>query len=1113
MPAEPSVHPFPGLRPFEENEQDLFFGREGQSEDILGRLRTQRFVAVVGASGSGKSSLIRAGLLPYLHGGFLAQAGSHWRIAIFRPGGDPIKNLAIALDDPEVLGRAADSADAAAQSAMLLEVTLRRSGLGLIEAVRLARLPEHQQVLVVVDQFEELFRFAGAADRLGREEDAAAFVKLLLEASTQRELPIYVVLTMRSDYIGDCARYRDLPETVTKGLYLIPRMTRDQRRAAIAEPVRVGGGTIAPRLVTRLLNDVGDDPDQLPILQHALMRTWDYWLAHGGGARPIDVEDYAAIGGMADALSQHADEAYDGLPDDRHRAIAKRMFQALSEKGPDNRETRRPTAAGKLAHVVDAPLDEVIRIVEDFRTPGRSFLTPAPSVALDPASVIDISHESLIRGWRRMRQWVEDEAESARQYRRLAETASLHAQGTAGLLRDPDLGNALIWRDKEHPNADWAHRYHAGFQQSMAFLEQSRVARDAERRQLQRARRRLQIAAGAAAAAITIVAVVASWEWHQATIESHREEQALAMTTELASSLVFDLVQDPRLRGVDPKMMAEITDRAARSADEVIAIAPTAAAYTARASTFHHKNQPDKAMADCDQAIQLDPNYFRAYNVRGILYSERKDFDRAIADFNQSIRLAPKFIFAYVNRGLAYADKGNLDRAMADYNEAITRSKGKYPQAYFARGNAYLDKKEYDRAIADYNRTSVIDPKWSIVYYERGKAYVAKSDYDHAIADFEQAITLDPKDPAAYNQLGYAYYNKKDYEHALAAYDRATAIDAKYALAYDNRGDVYRAKGDLDRAIADYSQAVAVDPKYLDGYNDRGNVYFEKSDYERAIADYNRAIALDPKLALLYKNRARAYQLKGDFDHALADFSQAIALDPKYVLAYDLRGDAYEAKGDFNDAIADFARAIALSPDDATLYDDRGVAYYLRGNYKQAIADYDRAIKIDEKYASAFLTRGLADLYAGLPANALADLQKSTALNPKDAYAAIWLEIVGKRANVPSQLPQAVKQIDMTAWPAPVIRLYLGQLTPQQVRAAANNAAATAKRGQTCEANFYSAELALATGGKDAALPLLRSAAADCPRDYYERQAADAELALLSESSANGAQQDPAPGR
>src|SRR6516162_3748384 len=154
----PIDHPFPGLRPFEAEEEDLFFGREGQSEEILSRLRQFRFVAVIGVSGSGKSSLIRAGLLPYLHGGFLAYAGSRWRVAVLRPGGDPIKNLANALNDPSVLGQPTETVDAAARNAILLEVSLRRGGLGLIEAVRLARLPQDDQLLIVVDQFEELFR-------------------------------------------------------------------------------------------------------------------------------------------------------------------------------------------------------------------------------------------------------------------------------------------------------------------------------------------------------------------------------------------------------------------------------------------------------------------------------------------------------------------------------------------------------------------------------------------------------------------------------------------------------------------------------------------------------------------------------------------------------------------------------------------------------------------------------------------------------------------------------------------------------------------------------------------------------------------------------------------
>ena len=272
-------NPFPGLRPFRPDEDYLFFGREGQGDELLRRLRQTRFVAVVGPSGSGKSSLVNAGVLPALHGGFMAGASASWRVAKFRPGSDPIGELARALNQPDVFGADDDDGEAdAAIRTMITETTLHRSALGLAEVVRQARMPADENLLLVVDQFEELFRFKASADRAEASDDLAAFVKLLLEASRAEAAPIYVVLTMRSDFLGDCAQFRDLPEAINDGQYLIPRMTRDQRRQAIEGPVAVGGADITPRLVQRLLNDVGDNPDQLPILQHALMRTWDTWL-------------------------------------------------------------------------------------------------------------------------------------------------------------------------------------------------------------------------------------------------------------------------------------------------------------------------------------------------------------------------------------------------------------------------------------------------------------------------------------------------------------------------------------------------------------------------------------------------------------------------------------------------------------------------------------------------------------------------------------------------------------------------------------------------------------------------------------------------------------------
>ena len=151
----------------------------------------------------------------------------------------------------------------------------------------MAPLDEGVNLLVVVDQFEELFRYR-QLEAVGRggdqriSEEAAAFVNLLLEVKQQETCPIFVVLTMRSDFLGDCAQFPGLAEAINAGQYLVPRMTRDERRAAIEGPVRVGGAEIAPVLLTRLVNDVGDNPDQLSILQHALNRTWARWQERGG---------------------------------------------------------------------------------------------------------------------------------------------------------------------------------------------------------------------------------------------------------------------------------------------------------------------------------------------------------------------------------------------------------------------------------------------------------------------------------------------------------------------------------------------------------------------------------------------------------------------------------------------------------------------------------------------------------------------------------------------------------------------------------------------------------------------------------------------------------------
>jgi lipoprotein NlpI len=243
----------------------------------------------------------------------------------------------------------------------------------------------------------------------------------------------------------------------------------------------------------------------------------------------------------------------------------------------------------------------------------------------------------------------------------------------------------------------------------------------------------------------------------------------------------------------------------------------------------------------------------------------------------------------------------------------------------------------------------------------------------------------------------------------------------------------------------------------------RGIAYMQKGDDARAGADDNLSIWLDPKDALAFYNRANLYFGEGDYGRAMASYSQAIRIDPQYAPSYANRGDVYRSEHDYDDAIA----------------------------------DYTQAIKVDPKYPRAYLGRGIVELYTNSPANAYADFTQAGDIAPDYAFAAIWLEIADKRDKLPSRLDEATAQVDMTKWPAPVIRLYLGQMTPDALLAAADDPYAAVKAGQTCEANFYTGELALMQGRKHDATQLFDVAASQCPKDYDESFAADAELKAL----------------
>jgi hypothetical protein len=482
-------NPFPGLRPFTLDECHLFFGREGQADEILVKLSENRFVTVMGYSGSGKSSLMYCGLIPVLYGGFMTQTGPNWNAVITRPGSSPINNLSESIVENLLTQGRIQEADRGIQNAVVNSV-LRSGPGGLVEVSKYLQNQTGENIFFLVDQFEELLRFREKSGFVDAHNESQLYVNLVLHAAQQTDVPIYIALTMRSDFIGNCSVFPHLTHHINRSNYLVPQMTREQKKMVIEGPVSVAGGRISQRLVKKLLSDVGNDQDQLPILQHALMRTWDYWVANREGGEPLDLRHYHAIGKIYEALSQHANEAYDELTT-REKEIAEILFKTITEKSQDNRGMRKPGRLGLIAQLAEAEEQDVVYVVDHFRKVGRSFLMPGANIALNADSMIELSHESLMRIWKRLNVWVEEEFESAQMYKRLSDAAAMYQIGKTGLWRPPDLQLALNWQKKQKPTREWAQRYDEAFERAIVFLDTSRITYEAELKNQEMMQRRV----------------------------------------------------------------------------------------------------------------------------------------------------------------------------------------------------------------------------------------------------------------------------------------------------------------------------------------------------------------------------------------------------------------------------------------------------------------------------------------------------------------------------------------------------------------------------------------------------------------------------------------------
>ena len=263
-PVDPPGAPFVGLRPFDTSDSKWFSGRDRETVALTKKIGNSRFTAVVGPSGSGKSSIVRAGVIPLLR-------AEGWRDVVTKPGSAPLAGLALALSGVAASDRLVEA------RRFRFDAMLRASTFGLAEIADTLRR-DAPKLLLVVDQFEELFRYGEESSgtvRAAMREEARAFIELLLTVASREGGNMHVCITMRSDYFGNCSAYVGLAEALSASQSLVPLPLRGQMEEAIRLPVSNAGGKIEEALVQRLLVDVVEEVDQLPLLQHTLRRLWE----------------------------------------------------------------------------------------------------------------------------------------------------------------------------------------------------------------------------------------------------------------------------------------------------------------------------------------------------------------------------------------------------------------------------------------------------------------------------------------------------------------------------------------------------------------------------------------------------------------------------------------------------------------------------------------------------------------------------------------------------------------------------------------------------------------------------------------------------------------------
>ena len=830
--------PYRGLRVFDVDDAAFFFGREALVQWLLSELQpagagqqANGFLAIVGSSGSGKSSVARAGLIAALKRDAIA-GSSGWPVAICRPGSDPLESLAVALSRVLNIGPGvsalADLVAAFRQSEKTLHLVARRS------------LPENapaMRLTVLVDQFEEVFTLCH--DDGLRE----AFVSNLLYAVKVAQGQTMVILTMRADFYGKCAGIAELAAALSDHNFLVGPMTEDELRRAIERPAQLAGCEFDAGLVDLLEHDVRNQPGALPLLQHALLELWN-----NREGRRLTVKSYQEIGKLEGALQRRADATLKPLSEDE-REFCRRIFLRLTQPGEGTEDTKRRASMQELLSLSDKSTAQE-QIIQKLA--NASLLTTEGEVTRKDAFV-EVAHEALIRSWPQLRKWIDVDRQGFRTRTRLTEaTRDWENSGCdpAYLYAGARLAVAEEWagqhsgelstseaeflrRSAEAQQEREANELEAAQRLARAEAERAEEAEKRAQEQKQaasRLRRRAFAAAGAAVAALILLAVsIVMWRVarRQARIavaqRTAAEEQAqIANTQRLAAQSSEKKANDAREQadGLINFMLTDLSNKlrpigrldllydVAKSAQKYLDGLPkelvNAARLRQQSATLNDLGDVLSAQGKLQEALEV---YKQGLAIKKSLTDQDKSDQGRLRDFALSFEKVGDVLVAQGKLQEAletYEQQLTIAQQLSQQNESDNGLKASLSESYINVGDVLRKQGKLQDAMDAYQQSlaiakSLTDRDKSNPVWQRDFAVSTQRIGDVRVRQGKLQEALD------------AYQQNLNIQRTLTDQDKTNAGSQRdLSLSYENVGDILSAQGELQEALDAYRQALEI---------------------------------------------------------------------------------------------------------------------------------------------------------------------------------------------------------------------------------------------------------------------------------------------------------------